>query len=414
MSWDTIRFGDLYSVGSRNGLTKPSKVRGSGYKMINMGELFSNDRIYDIPMELVPLKESEKNNAKVEKGDLLFARQSLVLEGAGKCSIVMEVSPLTVFESHIIRVRLADDANPMFYYYYFRSPLSPMKSIVSQCAQAGIRGSDLQELSVVYPPKHVQDRIADILEHYDSLIENNQKQIKLLEEAAQRLYKEWFIDLRFPGYENIPVVDGVPEGWSYRPLSDVFEYVRGKSYSSKELADNGGAIMVNLKNIKAFGGYNRNAEKRFTGDFKESQKLFHGDIIMGVTDMTQERRLVGHVAIVPDLGETMTFSMDLIKLIPISVKKSYLYATMYLGGYSKKISPLANGVNVLHLKPESMMNMKMLIPSDSIMDAFDIVFEPFIQRIEGLQKQSDAAAEARDRLLPKLMSGEIEVYGEYS
>ena len=105
MNWNTVRFGDLYEEDSRNGLTKPSKVRGSGYKMINMGELFSNDRIYDIPMELVPLKENEKK-AKVESGDLLFARQSLVLEGAGKCSIVMETSPLTVFESHIIRVRL--------------------------------------------------------------------------------------------------------------------------------------------------------------------------------------------------------------------------------------------------------------------------------------------------------------------
>jgi len=91
MSWKTIRFGDLYAIDSRNGLSKPSKVRGQGYKMINMGELFANERIYDIPMELVPLKDSEKEKAKVEEGDLLFARQSLVLEGAGKCSIVMDV-----------------------------------------------------------------------------------------------------------------------------------------------------------------------------------------------------------------------------------------------------------------------------------------------------------------------------------
>ena len=108
MMYSTIRFGDLYAIDSRNGLSKPSKIRGSGYKMINMGELFANDRIYDIPMELVPLKDPEKINAKVEVGDLLFARQSLVLEGAVKCSIVMEVSPLTVFESHLIRVRLEE------------------------------------------------------------------------------------------------------------------------------------------------------------------------------------------------------------------------------------------------------------------------------------------------------------------
>ena len=96
MSWKKVKFGSLYKIDSRNGLTKPSKVRGEGYKMINMGELFSYDRIYDIPMELVPLKDSEKLNAKIEAGDLLFARQSLVLEGAGKCSIIMETSDLTV------------------------------------------------------------------------------------------------------------------------------------------------------------------------------------------------------------------------------------------------------------------------------------------------------------------------------
>ena len=141
------------------------------------------------------------------------------LRAAGKCSIVMEVSLLTVFESHLIRVRLDKTlALPMFYYYYFKSPLSPMKSIVSQCAQAGIRGSDLQELQVILPPLEEQRRIVDVLSAYDNLIENNQKQIKLLEEAAQRLYKEWFVDLRFPGHENTKIVDGVPEGGEWLVL----------------------------------------------------------------------------------------------------------------------------------------------------------------------------------------------------
>ena len=221
MKWEKVRFEKLYSIESRNGLTKPSKVRGNGFKMINMGELFSNDRIYDIPMELVPLKETEKK-CKIEPFDLLFARQSLVLEGAGKCSIVMKTSPLTVFESHLIRVRLdRTKANPLFYYYYFRSPYSPIKTIVSQCAQAGIRGSDLSALNVVYPDLKKQEKIASILSAYDDLIENNQKQIKLLEEVAQRLYKEWFVDLRFPGWETAEIVDGVPVGWRKVTLEDI-------------------------------------------------------------------------------------------------------------------------------------------------------------------------------------------------
>ena len=409
MSWKKVKFGSLYKIDSRNGLTKPSKVRGEGYKMINMGELFSYDRIYDIPMELVPLKDSEKLNAKIEAGDLLFARQSLVLEGAGKCSIIMETSDLTVFESHIIRVRLKSEENPLFYYYYFKSPLSPVSTIVSQCAQAGIRGSDLSNLEVICPSRDIQDKIVDILSAYDDLIENNQKQIKLLEEATQRLYKEWFIDLRFPGHENVGVVDGVPEGWNIRPFNEVFSYVRGKSYKSSELSESEGVLLVNLKNINAFGGYKRNAEKRYLGTYKADQSLDAGDIVMGVTDMTQERRLVGHVAIVPDLGENMTFSMDLIKLIPKSVTRGYLYSAMRFGRYSEQISPFANGVNVLHLKPEAIMNMIMVVPSRDVLERYENLFESYRRKIELLEKQSNYLTEARDRLLPKLMSGEIEV-----
>ena len=410
MRWSSIRFGDLYAIGSRNGVSKPSKIRGNGYKMINMGELFANDRIYDIPMELVPLNDNEKTNAKVECDDLLFARQSLVLEGAGKCSIVMDVSPLTVFESHLIRVRLNKEcANPLFYYYYFRSPLSPVKTIVSQCAQAGIRGSDLQELSVAFPPIEIQKCIADILSAYDNLIENNQKQIKLLEEAAQRLYKEWFVDLHFPGYENTKIIDGIPEGWAEKAFFEIFAYVRGKSYTSQEISDSQGILMVNLKNIKAFGGYNRKAEKRYIGKYRNDQLLAQGDVVMGVTDMTQERRLVGHVAMVPNMGEAMTFSMDLIKLIPFTVTNSYLYASMRYGGYSKAISALANGVNVLHLKPEFLADMTMLIPNDKILKQYDKIFLQYTNKIELLQEQCDIATEARDRLLPKLMNGELEV-----
>lgn len=410
MNSKTVKFGSLYEIPSRNGLTKPSKIRGAGYKMINMGELFANSRIYDIPMELVPLKESEKKNAKVEKNDLLFARQSLVLEGAGKCSIVMETSPLTVFESHLIRVRLNSCvAVPMFYYYYFQSSLSPIKTIVIQCAQAGIRASDLEKLDVICPPVEVQHKVADVLSKFDLLIENNQKQMKLLEEAAQRLYTEWFVNLHFPGYETSSIKSEIPNGWEVLSLKDVFSYVRGKSYSSKDLDENNGILMVNLKNIKAFGGYNYDEEKHFLGKFKETQTLNAGDIVMGVTDMTQERRLVGRAAIIPDYKKSMTFSMDLIKLIPKSISNAYLYSTIQFGGLGDKISLLANGVNVLHLKPEMMMNMQMLIPPRKVMKEYDQIFMQLHRKKEKLQCQCRLAREARDRVLPKLMSGEIEV-----
>ena len=188
--WKECKFKELYKIPSKNGLSKPSRIRGTGYKMINMGELFSNDRIRNIPMELVPLTDTEKENSKVEINDLLFARQSLVVEGAGKCSIVMETDELTVFESHIIRVRLNSKiAIPLYFYYYFKNKNSPIKSIIQHCVQAGIKASDLSEIIVSLPPLATQQKIATILSSLDDKNELNNKINDNLEQQAQAIFK---------------------------------------------------------------------------------------------------------------------------------------------------------------------------------------------------------------------------------
>ena len=228
MSWQHVRFGDLYAVPSRNGLMRPSRVRGAGTKMVNMGELFANARIGDIPMERVPMNERESEKFLLETGDLLFARQSLVLEGAGQCSYISLVAEPTTFESHLIRVRLdRTRAIPLYFHYYFRSPYSGMSTIVQQCAQAGIRASELAELKVRVPPLKTQEAIAAQLSAYDDLIDNNRRRMALLEESARLLYNEWFVRLRFPGHEHTPIVDGVPQGWDRVPLEDALVLQRG-------------------------------------------------------------------------------------------------------------------------------------------------------------------------------------------
>lgn len=201
-------------------------------------------------------------------------------------------------------------------------------------------------------------------------------------------------------------MNGVPEGWEKKRLEDIFSYVRGKSYTSKELSDRG-TILVNLKNIQAFGGYKRDAEKHYLGDYKQEQSLEVGDLVMGVTDMTQERRLVGHVALIPDFKEPATFSMDLIKIVPSGLSNSFLYCAMRFGGISKKIAPLANGVNVLHLKPEAMMGIEMVVPSKKLVKHFDDYIIHSFNTILNLQDQIRLLTEARDRLLTKLMRGDI-------
>ncbi|MBS7059455.1 MAG: restriction endonuclease subunit S [Faecalibacterium prausnitzii] len=173
-----IQFGELLKEPIRNGLTKPKSVRGHGVGMISMGEIFSHNRIFKLEMDKVPVTDKELTNCRVKPGDLLFARQSLVLDGAGKCSIVVDAYEDTVFESHLIHARVDDTkANPYFVYYYFnsRSGRENIKTIVEQVAAAGIRGSDLIRLYVPCPEIKNQNQIVGILDAIDSKIELNQK-----------------------------------------------------------------------------------------------------------------------------------------------------------------------------------------------------------------------------------------------
>lgn len=385
-------------------------MANSGFYFISCKDVRDGQIYYDNARQILEedFLEAHKRT-KLEPDDILVTNSGTI----GRMAFVRK-TPLTyktTFQKSVAIVK-PDKSKilPKYLYYQLQNCVDGFVNQSNGAAQKNLLLSTMRTFKMyIHEDPNIQARIVGVLSAYDDLIENNKKQIKLLEEAAQRLYKECFVDLRFPGHENTSIVDGLPQGWRKSVFSDVFTFVRGKSYTSKELSENDGLLMVNLKNIRAYGGYKRNAEKRFTGAYKEEQLLVGGDVVMGVTDMTQERRLVGHVALIPSFNEKTTFSMDLIKLVPSSVSKNYLYCALQYGGYSEQIAPLANGVNVLHLKPEAMMKMEMLVPDEVTMQTFDVQFEAMRLKIEALEKQCDLAAQARDRLLPKLMSGEIEV-----
>ncbi|MGB9940122.1 restriction endonuclease subunit S [Methanosarcina sp.] len=186
-------------------------------------------------MDRVPISNDEYEKFKLKKGDLLFARQSLVLEGAGKCSIIMDDIIPATFESHIIRGRLNEKlADPLFYYYFFKSATGRnlVSSIVEQVAAAGIRGSDLSKLSVLYLPKEEQKSIANIFSTLDDKIDLNRQMNSTLKQIAQSLFKRWFIDFEFPDENGDPykssggrMVDSklgeIPEGWGIGKLGDI-------------------------------------------------------------------------------------------------------------------------------------------------------------------------------------------------
>ncbi|WP_156168321.1 restriction endonuclease subunit S [Methanoculleus sediminis] len=346
--------------------------------MINMGELFANDRIGDICMELVPMNEKELSTMLVEPGDLLFARQSLVLSGAGKCSIVQSANEPTTFESHIIRVRLNRQiADPAFYYYYFRSPICRIRSIVTQGVQAGIRANDLKKLIVHVPDIASQQRIASILSAYDDLIENNRRRIQLLEEAARLLYREWFIHLRFPGHEHAAINDGVPEGWEKKTLGDVAPLNYGKALKQDD---------------RVSGPFPVYGSSGIVGTHVKA-------LVPGPTIIVGRKGNVGSVY----RSSEDCHPIDTVYYIDSSRCSFHLYYAL------QHMSFINTDVAVPGLNRNFAHSRSILIPEQKIYRLFEDTVAPMHLQIDLLCKENVALTQARDLLLPRLMNGEIAV-----
>jgi type I restriction enzyme S subunit len=231
LSWQEVAFGDLLRNGTRNGIYKKKEFHGSGVKIVNMGELFANPRLFSIPMKRVELTLKEKEKFCLEPGDLLFARRSLVAEGAGKCSIVMEIDEPTTFESSIIRARPdSNKLNSLFAYYLFNSPHGKylLGTILRHVAVAGITGSDLVQLEVPLPPLPEQRAIAHILGSLDDKIELNRRMNRTQESIARAIFKSWFVD-----FDPVRAKDeGSPTG-----LPDDVEALFPDSFDDSELGE---------------------------------------------------------------------------------------------------------------------------------------------------------------------------------
>lgn len=286
---------------------------------------------------------------------------------------------------------------PLFLYYYLKANLDYIKLFGTGATFPEISGSSMKKIKInIFSDTNYQRRIASILSAYDNLIENNNKRIRLLEQMAENLYKEWF------AYHRIK--DSVKD----IRLTDIVSYSRGLSYSSEEIDCEDGNDLINLKNIQAFGGFRLDGTKKYDGQYKEEQVVKEGDLIMGVTDMTQDRRTVGSVALIPNISNLSVISADLIKLNS-DIDNVYLYAMFRWGNVSKYISQFANGANVLHLRPQVLKNIKVMLPHKTLIEKYVLTVKPMIETINKLNTENESLTRQRDLLLPRLMSGKLEV-----
>jgi type I restriction enzyme S subunit len=273
----------------------------------------------------------------------------------------------------------------------------------------------LDSLEVDVPSLTVQRRIAGVLSAYDELIENSKQRIKILESMARALYREWFVYFRFPGHESVPLVPSalgdIPQGWEVEKLGEKANVLRGRSYRSVDLSEDSGLPFLNLKCLVRDGGFRRTGLKLYTGEFKENNVVKKGDIVMAVTDMTQERRLVARAAIVPTLdGGFGIFSMDLVCIEPKpEFPKLFLYSFLRYSTFADEVKQHANGANVLHLPPDRITDYRFAVPTYDLMVDYAAFVTPLVEEIDVLANKVDNLRRTRDMLLPRLLSGQIEV-----
>jgi len=345
-----------------------------------------------------------------EPGDLILAREA----PAGNVAVIKEGQTVCLGQ-RTVHLRPNAELVDSDYLCYFL--LTPRLQGLLLAGETGATAKHVNMKDIRRLPlgglhrRETQTEIGRAIAVYDDLIENNRRRIKLLEKAARLIYREWFVRLRFPGHEHTKIENGVPEGWTVQPLRDLADVVRGRSYKGSELSDADGLAFVNLKCFERFGGFRDSGLKRYTGPFKPEQTVSPGDVVMAVTDMTQDRMIVAQAGRIPrTVPSGSVFSMDVVKIAPKQlVASDWLYSYLRFSGFSASVSLFGSGATVVHLSPRLIEQHLTLTPPRDIRDDFAEQVGKLYACADVLGLQTAKLRNARDLLLPRLMSGEIEV-----
>ena len=352
----------------------------------------------------VPVNVANANPKYIlHKGDVLIAMTgshiNQIASVVGRVGRVVYDAP-SVLNQRVGKIVVTDQHSfDYLFIYYFLSQYSTkvkLANIAGGAAnQANISPSDIKNLDIMLPPLRAQHTISKILYGYDSLISNYQRQIKLLEEAAQRLYKEWFVDLHFPGYENTKIVDGVPEGWRRNAkLSSIADIIMGQSPKSEFYNDK----KIGLPFHQGVGSYgdrfvvNNTYSSQYTRIAEKNSILFSVRAPVGRININKEKIAIGR------------------GLASIKEKNGYQSFLFYLLKHMFfRDNIIGNGAIFASITREQLYDLNVMFPPLKLVRGFNDKAKIIDARIFNIDSQLRLLTEARDRLLPKLMSGEIEV-----
>ena len=338
----------------------------------------------------------------LKKGDILIAMTGSHINQIA--SVVGRVGRVRYDDITVLNQRVGkiinknDELSDIDFIYYYLSQYEVKVELAQKAGgaanQANISPSDIKNLLFPCPAIEVQHRIATILSRYDTLIENYQKQIKLLEEAAQRLYKEWFVDLRFSGYENAKMVEGLPEGWERKKLVDFAKVIMGQSPKS-EYYNNENKGLPFHQGVGSYGNrfvVDDTYSTSYTRIAEPNSVLFSVRAPVGRLNITKNKIVIGR---------------GLAAMTHIQGYQSFLFYLLKERFFKDNI--IGNGAIFASISKDELLNQEFMIPSDKLIQRFNTIAGNIDDKILKTDNQIRLLTEVRDRLLPRLMGGEINV-----
>lgn len=367
----------------------------SGYYFISCKDIREGQIHYEDARQII--EEDFWNTHKrtrLEPDDILVTNSGTI----GRMAFVRDV-PLTyrtTFQKSVAIVK-PDKTKifPKYLYYQLQNCVDDFINRSNGAAQKNLLLSTMRAFKMnIHEDEDLQMHIAAILSTYDDLIENNQKQIKLLEEAAQRLYKEWFIDLRFPGHEKVKIVDGVPEGWQQQALSEIAYIIMGQSPKSEFYNQN----QQGLPFHQGVGSYGERYVMDTTYSTSGTRIAEVGSILFSVRAPVGRLNVTKHKIII---------GRGLAAINHRAGMQSYLFYLLKERFFKDDI--MGNGSIFAAISKDELLGLKFVVPTNNLVVKFNAIAAPIDEKIANLAEQIELLTETRDRLLAKLMSGEIEV-----
>lgn len=400
MSWEIFKLREVATV--IDSLHQTPKYSKTGIPMVRVtdvkGGYLSLDNTYKVSKDV--FFEFSKNH-KPQKGDIIITRVGTY----GLSSFVNTNLDFCLGQNTAV---IVPEINNKFLYYVMTSNIvtNQIEALITGSSYKSISLGHIRNLNISTPPLKTQKRIADILSAYDDLIENNLKRIKLLEQAAQNIYKEWFVNMRFPGYEEAKFDSetGLPEGWEIKELNSLIELLGGFAFKSKSYIDGGKYKVITIKNVgdRVFETSSVNHIDFIPPKLKKHCIIKEGDILLSLTGN------VGRTCIAFGQNNLLNQRVAIIK--PIKGHwRSYVYWLFTQRGIISMMNNLATGSAQQNLSPVKLVKEDVLVPPASIIEAYCEIAENHLNQIILLNKLNLRLKQARDILLPRLMNQTIEV-----